>query len=174
MYIYRGHLLKEANIQTTGHSEHLGVRLYLTQAPPCTGLYGYYLSTILCEHSSTEISITVAGPLNARASPPYIRRPRLLVVILFSSASKETTELRARKDRKLKRKVMDSPLMEQRLCPSCPGLIAGTNLHRRCFECLGPDQAAAGLIQSPACNACNACRLIPRLSRRRRLEHFQA
>jgi len=65
---------------------------------------------------------------------------------------------------------MDSPLLE-RPSPSCPGLIAGADLHRRCFECLGPDHAAAGLIQSPACKA---CRLIPRLSRHRRLEHFQA
>ena len=63
---------------------------------------------------------------------------------------------------------MESPLLE---CPTCPGLIAGANPHRLCFECLGPDHAADGLTQSPACNA---FRMLPRLSRRHRLEHFQA
>ena len=66
---------------------------------------------------------------------------------------------------------MDSPLLEPRPCPSCPGLIAGADPHRLCFECLGPDHALDGLTQSPACNA---CRMLPRLSRRHRLEHFQA
>jgi len=50
-----------------------------------------------------------------------------------------------------------------------PISTAAADLHCRCFECLGPDHAVAGLIQYLACNA---CRLIPRLSRRRRLEHF--
>jgi len=66
---------------------------------------------------------------------------------------------------------MDSPLLEPRPCPSCPGLIAGADPHRLCFECLGPDHAADGLTQSPAFNA---CRMLPRLCRGHRLEHFQA
>jgi len=66
---------------------------------------------------------------------------------------------------------MDSPLLEPRPGPTCPGLIAGADPHRLCFESLGPDHAADGLTQSPACNA---CRMLPRLSRRHRLEHFQA
>ena len=65
---------------------------------------------------------------------------------------------------------MDSPLLEPRPGPTCPGLIAGADPHRLCFESLGPDHAADGLTQSPACNA---CRMLPWLSRRHRLEHFQ-
>jgi len=60
---------------------------------------------------------------------------------------------------------MDSPLLEPRPCPT------GADPHRLCFECLGPDHDADGLTQSPSCNA---CRMLPRLSRRHRLEHFQA
>ena len=66
---------------------------------------------------------------------------------------------------------MDSPILEHRPCPTCTGLIAGADPHRLCFECLGPDHAADGLTQSPSCNA---CRVLPQLSRRHRLEHFQA
>ena len=46
---------------------------------------------------------------------------------------------------------MDSPLLEHRTCPTCPGLIAGADPHRLCFQCLGPDHAEDGLSQSPAC-----------------------
>ena len=72
----------------------------------------------------------------------------------------------------MKRKVenMDSPLLEKRPCPPCMCLIARADLHRRCVECLGSDHVAANLGPLPACSA---CRLIPRLSRSRRLEHFQ-
>ena len=64
---------------------------------------------------------------------------------------------------------MDSPLLEQRPCPSCPGFIAGADLHLHCIKCLGSDHAAANLGLLPPCSA---CRLIPRLSRRQRLVHF--
>jgi len=67
-------------------------------------------------------------------------------------------------------KKMDSTLLEQRPCPSCLNVIAGADLHRRCIECRGSDHAAANLGPLPACNV---CRLIPRLSRRQRLEQFQ-
>ena len=62
---------------------------------------------------------------------------------------------------------MDSPLLE----PTCPGLIAGADPHRLCFECLGPDHAVDGVKHSPSCNA---CRSLLRLRRQHRLEHFQA
>ena len=65
---------------------------------------------------------------------------------------------------------MDSPLLEQRPCPSCPGIIAGADLHRQCIECLGSDRAAANL--GPL-TACRACRLIPQISRRQRLVQFR-
>ncbi|KAL3046901.1 hypothetical protein OYC64_021176 [Pagothenia borchgrevinki] len=65
---------------------------------------------------------------------------------------------------------MDSPLLEHRACPTCPGLIAGADLYRLCFQCLGPDHAEDGLSQSPACNA---CRMIPLLSRRHRGHNFR-
>jgi len=61
------------------------------------------------------------------------------------------------------------PLLEHRNCPSCPGLIAGADLHRQCFQCLGPDHAEQGTGQTPACVA---CRSIPMLNRRHRAEHF--
>ena len=32
---------------------------------------------------------------------------------------------------------MESPFLETRACPSCPGLIAGADPHHLCFECLG-------------------------------------
>ncbi|KAL3045344.1 hypothetical protein OYC64_013587 [Pagothenia borchgrevinki] len=64
---------------------------------------------------------------------------------------------------------MDSPVLEHRPCPSCTGLIAGADPHHLCFECLGPEHAADGLAQSPSCHA---CRMLPRLGRRHRLEHF--
>jgi len=32
---------------------------------------------------------------------------------------------------------MESPLLETRACPSCPGLIAGADPHHLCFEYLG-------------------------------------
>jgi len=32
---------------------------------------------------------------------------------------------------------MESPLLETRACPSCPGLIVGADPHHLCFECLG-------------------------------------
>ena len=44
---------------------------------------------------------------------------------------------------------MDSPLLETRPCPTCPGLIAGADPHRLCFECLGPDHAGEGVKHSP-------------------------
>jgi len=65
---------------------------------------------------------------------------------------------------------MDSPLLEQRPCPSCPGAIAGANLHRQCIECLGSDHTAANL--GPL-TVCSACRLIPWLSRHQRLAQFE-
>ncbi|KAL3057594.1 hypothetical protein OYC64_007957 [Pagothenia borchgrevinki] len=63
---------------------------------------------------------------------------------------------------------MDSPLLEPRPCPTCPGLIAGADPHRLCFECLGPDHAMDGVKHSLSCNA---CRSLPRLRRQHRLEH---
>jgi len=65
---------------------------------------------------------------------------------------------------------MDSPLLEHRTCPTCPGLITGADPHLLCFQCLGPDHAEDGLGQLPACNA---CRMIPRLSRQHRADHFR-
>ncbi|KAL3049084.1 hypothetical protein OYC64_008544 [Pagothenia borchgrevinki] len=38
---------------------------------------------------------------------------------------------------------MESPLLETRACPSCPGLIAGADPHHLCFECLDQDMAEA-------------------------------
>ena len=66
---------------------------------------------------------------------------------------------------------MDSPLLEPRPCPTCPGLIAGADPHRFCFECMGSDHAVDGVKHYPPCNA---CQLLPRLRRQHRLEHFQA
>ncbi|KAL3062120.1 hypothetical protein OYC64_010100 [Pagothenia borchgrevinki] len=63
---------------------------------------------------------------------------------------------------------MHSPLLETR---PCPGLIAGADPHRLCFECLGPDHAGEGVKHSPSCSACRA---LPRLRRQHCLEHFQA
>jgi len=63
---------------------------------------------------------------------------------------------------------VDSPLLEPRTCPTCPGLIAGAD--RLCFQCLGPDHAEDGLNQSPTCNA---CRMIPQLNRRHRGDLFR-
>jgi len=37
---------------------------------------------------------------------------------------------------------MESPLLETRACPSCPGLIAGADPHHLCFECLGDQDMA--------------------------------
>jgi len=37
---------------------------------------------------------------------------------------------------------MESPLLETRACPSCPGLIAGSDPHHLCFECLGDQDMA--------------------------------
>ncbi|KAL3057476.1 hypothetical protein OYC64_007863 [Pagothenia borchgrevinki] len=65
---------------------------------------------------------------------------------------------------------MDSSLLEHRTCPTCPGLIAGTDPHRLCFQCLGPDHAEDGVSQSPACNA---CLMIPQLGRRHRGDNFR-
>ena len=64
---------------------------------------------------------------------------------------------------------MDSPLLEQGLCPSCSGVIAGADLHRQCIECLGSDHTATNL--GPLAT-CSACRLIPQLSRRQWLVQF--
>ncbi|CAK6967857.1 Hypothetical predicted protein [Scomber scombrus] len=39
---------------------------------------------------------------------------------------------------------MESPLQDQRHCPACPsGIIAPTDLHLLCFECLGMEHAIA-------------------------------
>ncbi|KAL3060909.1 hypothetical protein OYC64_009175 [Pagothenia borchgrevinki] len=65
---------------------------------------------------------------------------------------------------------MDSPLLEARPCPTCPGLIAVADPHRFCFECLGADHAMEGGGNSPTCSACRA---LPRLRRLHRLDHFQ-
>ena len=37
---------------------------------------------------------------------------------------------------------MESPLLETRACPSCPGLIAGADPHHLCFKCLGDQDMA--------------------------------
>ncbi|KAL3063608.1 hypothetical protein OYC64_000025 [Pagothenia borchgrevinki] len=66
--------------------------------------------------------------------------------------------------------MANSPVLEHRPCPTCNGLIAGADPHRLCFECLGPEHAGDGL-QYPSCNACP---MLPQLSRRHRMEHFQA
>ena len=68
---------------------------------------------------------------------------------------------------------MDSPLLEPRPCPTCPGLIAGADPHRLCFECLGPDHAVEGSKHSPSCSACRAPPRLRRQHRQHRLEHFQ-
>ncbi|KAL3062521.1 hypothetical protein OYC64_002349 [Pagothenia borchgrevinki] len=65
---------------------------------------------------------------------------------------------------------MDSPLLEARPCPTCPGLIAGADPHRWCFECLGADHAVEGGGHSPSCSACRA---LPWLRRQHRLDHFE-
>ena len=61
------------------------------------------------------------------------------------------------------------PLLEHRSCPSCPGLIAGADPHRQCFQCLGQDHAEQGAGQTPACVSCCS---IPMLNRRHRAEYF--
>ena len=40
---------------------------------------------------------------------------------------------------------MESPLLETRACPSCPGLIAGADPRHFCLECLG-DQDMAEVV----------------------------
>ena len=65
---------------------------------------------------------------------------------------------------------MESPLQEQRICPACPsGMIAPTDLHLLCFECLGREHAIAGLEVRPACPC---CRDIPRVCRQQRADFF--
>ncbi|KAL3059565.1 hypothetical protein OYC64_014219 [Pagothenia borchgrevinki] len=65
---------------------------------------------------------------------------------------------------------MQSPLLETRTCPSWPGLIAGADPHHLCFECVGPDHAVDGVKPSLSCTA---CRVLPRLTRQHRWDHFQ-
>jgi len=65
---------------------------------------------------------------------------------------------------------MESPLQEQRICPACPsGIIAPTDLHQLCFECLGKEHAIAGLERRPDCPC---CRDIPRVRRQQRADFF--
>ncbi|KAL3046899.1 hypothetical protein OYC64_021174 [Pagothenia borchgrevinki] len=57
---------------------------------------------------------------------------------------------------------MESPLLETRACPSCPGLIAGADPCHLCFECLG-DQGygRGGAIHVPFTFAIPAGRMAP-------------
>jgi len=66
--------------------------------------------------------------------------------------------------------LMESPILETRACPSCPGLIADADPHHLCFEYLGPDHAVYGVKPSPSCSA---CRVLLQRRRQHQWEHFQ-
>ena len=127
-------------------------------------------TTLSCEHSPTEtldVAGLGAGLPECACISPYKRRPRLLTIILFSSAAEGIPQSF---ETKKKKRAMESTL-DHRTYPKCPNLIAGADPHPFCFLCMGPDHAVSGMGPAPACSA---CQMIPRLTREHRGQHFLA